>query len=127
MAIFEVMANLVVTNVGTPSIVVEVDDDIVLGAVKVVHDEGPEMKCCTGPKNLTNLGMLKTRWRMRTVGGRNKKNQTDLVHLREETSSKMDAIFENNTQDSTSKVRQCFKDEEYDGHLFQKGTSSYEG
>ena len=50
MANFEVMANLFVTNVGTPSMVVEVDGDMVLGAVKVGHDEGPEMKCCTGPK-----------------------------------------------------------------------------
>ena len=73
MAIFEVMANLVVTNVVTPLMIVEVDDEIVFGAVKVGHDEGPEMKCCTGPnKNLTKavqnfwpcsccfLGMLKT-------------------------------------------------------------------
>ena len=48
MAIFEVMANLV-TNVGAPLTIVEVDDDMILGAVKVGHDEGPEMKCCTGP------------------------------------------------------------------------------
>ena len=50
MAIFEVMAKLVVTNVVTPLMIVEVDDDIVFGAVKVGHDEAPEMKCCTGPK-----------------------------------------------------------------------------
>ena len=73
MAIFDVMANLVVTNVVTPLMIVEVDDDIVFGAVKVGHDEGCEMKCCTGPnENLTKavrnfwlcicyfLGMLKT-------------------------------------------------------------------
>ena len=52
MAIFEVMANLVVTNVVTPLMIVEVDDDMVLGAVKVGHDEGPEMKCCTGPTRI---------------------------------------------------------------------------
>ena len=52
MAIFHVMANLVVTIVGTPLMIVEVDDNIVLGVVKVEHDEGPEMKCCMGPKKL---------------------------------------------------------------------------
>ena len=46
------MTNLVVRNVVTPLMIVEVDDDIVLGVVKVEHDEGPEMKCCTGPKKL---------------------------------------------------------------------------
>ena len=51
--------------------IVEVDDDMVLGAVQVGHDEGPEMKCYTGSKKLTKavqnfwlcscfLGMLKT-------------------------------------------------------------------
>ena len=40
MAIFDVMANLVVTNVGTPLMIVEVDDDIVLGAVKVGEMKG---------------------------------------------------------------------------------------
>ena len=66
---------------------------------------------------------------MWTVGGRNKKNQTDLVPLKEETSSQdgMQDLRKNNTQYSTSKVRQCFKDEEYGGQLFQKGTSGYEG
>ena len=39
----------------------------------------------------------------------------------------MQDLGKNNTQDSTSKVRQCFKDEEYDGQLFQKGTGGYEG
>ena len=53
MVIVEVMANLVVTIVGTPSMIVEVDGDIVLGAVKVEHDEGPEIKCYTGSKKKT--------------------------------------------------------------------------
>ena len=43
MAIFEVMANLVVANVMIPLMIVEVDDEIVFGAVKVGHDEAPEM------------------------------------------------------------------------------------
>ena len=50
MAIFEVMANLVVANVGTPLMIVEVDDDMVLGAVKV--GQKPQMKCYTGSKKL---------------------------------------------------------------------------
>ena len=75
--------------------IVEVDDDMVLGAVKV--GQGPQMKCYTGSKKLNEsraeflaVLMLFSRnvedvmAKMWTVGGRNNKNK-QIAHIQSET------------------------------------------